>query len=484
MSSTAVEEGMSPINIDSDNSEQIPETECRHPADRAQSPAWENLEEGPLNDTVQSVDHDSPNRISRAQERRLDDDPQPGDADTATSPASASKRARTGQEHFCKHDEVVRILDCVCSGALDSAKTTKLQPMLANADEDVLQCFMGDWFHMQERSFEGIPDWRQVAERLKRLPNDMERVSSRQDKTVPRGEDIASASHEAKEQQRGALTRYRDEAAKACERMVQLPLFAPWKLLAEQASHNFHFCIEFLHTQVSALLAISLFVSIAKSDQAISGWCLRSLLESDCRFWSVSVQGLLMHDCEGKLAPNDLSALISHLYFMEPSNFAFLTLLQSGHLAELCQPGPEREERVVGLLCHLFCRRHIPPWLAQWLVDNERTGPSLITLEKPSDEVVKILEAQTAQAVETLQDFWQAFVLGYVDELAEDDRLPLTGSKHGGGQTTNVAQVESLLLKSRVRSSFVALSGHDDCFSSVSDICNTTRAGLHIDSKV
>ncbi len=106
----------------------------------------------------------------------------------------------------------------------------------------------------------------------------------------------------------------------------------------------------------------------------------------------------------------------------------------------------------------------------------------MILLEKPPDEAVAIISAQTAKAVETLQDFWQAFVLGFSEELGPDCLLPLTGSAQGGTQTA--PQMESLLLKSRVRSAFVALSGHDDRFRSVADICNSTRAGLHIDSKV
>jgi len=254
------------------------------------------------------------------------------------------------------------------------------------------------------------------------------------------------------------LQRHQREAAGACARMVELPLFAPSALLREQASHNFHVCIQFLHAQ-----------------------------------------GLLMRDDGGLLAPNDLSALIAHLFFMEPANFAFLALLQSGYLARLCRAQPHdargaREERVVTLLSQLFGRRPVPSRVAGWLRKHERVGPSLVVLAELAEEPRSILQQHSARALETLQDFWHNFAVAFEPELGQDNNLPLTKRVQGAcspysvevgdSQSEGVRRLAEITLKSRVRSLFVAMSGHDDLFYSVADVCSSTRAGLHIDRKL
>ena len=101
-----------------------------------------------------------------------------------------------------------------------------------------------------------------------------------------------------------------------------------------------------------------------------------------------SVRGA--HGAGPELDPNDLAAFVAHLFFMEPSNFAFLTLLAADNgrtLKKLCRPGrANREERVVAILCHLFCRSRLTSATANWANRHrDETGPSTVVLERLSD---------------------------------------------------------------------------------------------------
>lgn len=64
----------------------------------------------------------------------------------------------------------------------------------------------------------------------------------------------------------------------------------------------------------------------------------------------------------------------------------------------------------------------------------------------------------------------------------EDNKLPLTGMEVGSSDST--ISLPGSLLPTKVRSSFVALSGHDDNFESISDLCRTTRAGVFLEEAV
>ncbi len=64
----------------------------------------------------------------------------------------------------------------------------------------------------------------------------------------------------------------------------------------------------------------------------------------------------------------------------------------------------------------------------------------------------------------------------------EDSKLPLTGVVAGG--TNKDVDLPGLLPPTKIRSSFVALSGHGDRFDSISDLCRTTRGGVFLEEAV
>ena len=76
------------------------------------------------------------------------------------------------------------------------------------------------------------------------------------------------------------------------------------------------------------------------------------------------------------------------------------------------------------------------------------------------------------------------YVRTFVDQhiKTDDDKLPLTGIKAGG--TDDSVTLPGSLPPVKVRSSFVALSGHGDTFESISDLCRTTRSGVFLEEAV
>lgn len=72
----------------------------------------------------------------------------------------------------------------------------------------------------------------------------------------------------------------------------------------------------------------------------------------------------------------------------------------------------------------------------------------------------------------------------FVDQhVKEDDRkLPLTGMEVGSAD--NNVFLPGSLPPTKVRSAFVALSGHGDDFESISSLCRTTRSGVFLEEAV
>lgn len=84
---------------------------------------------------------------------------------------------------------------------------------------------------------------------------------------------------------------------------------------------------------------------------------------------------------------------------------------------------------------------------------------------------------------DTLEVF-STYVRTFIDQRidTEDNILPLTGLK-AGGNDDDIA-LPGALPPTKIRSSFVALSGHGDRFESISDLCRTTRGGVFLEEAV
>ncbi len=261
---------------------------------------------------------------------------------------------------------------------------------------------------------------------------------------------------------------------RACWRLVNLPLFDPLAasaagLMGRQMAHVFRFSIEYLQRA-----------------------------------------GLVSINADGETEPNDLAAFVAHLFFMEPSNFAFVSLLVAyeGKLfRRLCRPHPQRDEKVLSVLCHLFGHKPLPTRLAEWArCRNSTSGPSVVLLPTLSsigdptrvagsgesvlegELVRRILQQHNDEALRSLEAYCECFSVAHADQLSDDNVLPATGCRLGptiaGAASGLGPELGRLAMQPQVRSGFVALSGHGDRFGSVRELCATLRAGLYLDQQI
>ena len=227
-------------------------------------------------------------------------------------------------------------------------------------------------------------------------------------------------------------------AERACALLVNCPMFNPFDSYSEKTTSSANTKNHLMSVQMAH--------------------CFRFTVEYLFRSKLLWVDG-------GQLEPNDLAAFVAHIFFMEPSNFAFLSLLTADNglpMRRLCRISPghqamskaerEREERsraqrVLAVVCNIFCRTRLPRTVA----DHARqfpaaTGPSTVLLpgldnigdlvSGPDGQMIKegkllkeILRKHNAEAVGALVGYWKCFVKAYAEELGNDDMLPISGTR-------------------------------------------------------
>ena len=109
-----------------------------------------------------------------------------------------------------------------------------------------------------------------------------------------------------------------------------------------------------------------------------------------------------------------------------------------------------------------------------------KRSPSIVFLPPLPPQAAQILRAHNE---DTLQVF-TTYVRTFVDQHVKDDdcKLPLTGMKVGGAD--DGVTFPGSLPPTKVRSDFVALSGNNDTFGSISELCRTTRSGVFLEEAV
>ena len=183
-------------------------------------------------------------------------------------------------------------------------------------------------------------------------------------------------------------------------------------------------------------------------------------------------------------APINFAGLTSHLYFTENSSFALNALIKGEYFHQLCSEINDKESHVLRTLmvvmAHLFGRRPCREADAEYTENVEKKSSSIVFLPPLPSQAAKILREHNG---DTLQVF-TAYVRTFVDQhvQAEDNKLPLTGLELGGND--DEAILTGSLPSTKIRSSFVALSGHNDKFDSIPDLCRTTRGGVFLEEAV
>lgn len=180
--------------------------------------------------------------------------------------------------------------------------------------------------------------------------------------------------------------------------------------------------------------------------------------------------------------PLNFAGCVSHLYYTENSNFAFHALLKEGYFHHLCagiRRNPQSTERITRtlmlVLAHIFGRVFCRQVDQEFIEEVIKNSPSSVFLPPLPDDAAAILQGHNKETLDIFSNYVRTFA---EQHIAEDDcTLPLSGLKFGGADDNGAVVPQ-------VRSHFVALSGHGDEFSSISELCNTVRTGIFLEEAV
>jgi len=183
--------------------------------------------------------------------------------------------------------------------------------------------------------------------------------------------------------------------------------------------------------------------------------------------------------------PINFTSCVSHLYFTENSSFAFHALLKAGYFHGLCadiQSKPQTILRQLMLvMAHLFGRRPCRLSDKEFIERIVKNSPSIVILPELPRKATEILKQHNRETLNTFTTYVKTFAKQHVK--GEDRTLPLTGHQVGGSQPIAIDALQ-LLPATTARSHFVALSGHSDTFTSITDLCSSARSGIFLEEAV
>ena len=183
-------------------------------------------------------------------------------------------------------------------------------------------------------------------------------------------------------------------------------------------------------------------------------------------------------------APQNFAGCVSHLYYSENASWGFHALLKGGYFHELCRNVDQNADQVcltmMLVLAHLFGRQLCKRADVDFVNSVVKRSSSIVFLPPLPKSAEKLLLEHND---ETLAIF-RTYVKTYADQHLHgaDNKLPLTRLRIGAEGLDIIPGIS--LAPTAVRSSFVALSGHGDDFSSISDLCKTVRAGVFLEDAV
>jgi hypothetical protein len=191
------------------------------------------------------------------------------------------------------------------------------------------------------------------------------------------------------------------------------------------------------------------------------------------------------HLLDGQGAPLNFAGAVSHLYFTENSSFAFHALLKDGYFHQLCAKFATNQEAVLRELMltmsHLFGRQYCRAADKEFVQEVVKGSPSIVFLPDMPEQAAEILRRHNKSTLEIFTAYVQTYVEQHVKE--PDNMLPLTAVKVGTDPSKPL-QAAKNKTPLKARSAFVALSGHDDTFSSIHDLCSTSRSGVFLEEAV
>ncbi|WPH03167.1 Hypothetical protein R9X50_00604300 [Acrodontium crateriforme] len=182
----------------------------------------------------------------------------------------------------------------------------------------------------------------------------------------------------------------------------------------------------------------------------------------------------------------NFAGMVSHLYFTENSSFAFHALLKEGYFHDLCADINKSEKKTLETLmlvmAHLFGRIQCRQADQEFRDKVAKPSSSLVFLPPMPKKAAAIMRQHNKETLDVYRTYVETFVDQHI--AGEDCTLPLTGMLAGGDNQKAATKGLQSLPPTRVRSSFVALSGAGDDFATIHDLCQTTRSGVFLEEAV
>jgi hypothetical protein len=176
-------------------------------------------------------------------------------------------------------------------------------------------------------------------------------------------------------------------------------------------------------------------------------------------------------------------------------------LLRGGFFHKLCADIDTKTSPVLYdmmlVLSHIFGRRVCREVDDEEERESIKQSPSIVYLPAMPEEASKILQSHNKHTLDIFATYAKTFAAQYIK--GQENRLPLTNmtigpnrtpenAKQADGTQVDEAQHEKPVLPSlpvpQARSAFVALSGWGDGFTTIEDLCSSTREGVFLESAV
>lgn len=195
-------------------------------------------------------------------------------------------------------------------------------------------------------------------------------------------------------------------------------------------------------------------------------------------------------DREGR--PMNLFGIAAHLFYTEPSNLALVALLRNGVLHKVCGQRSliDSKRDFIILMAHLFGRRYLP---RSYTTDENirliiKKSPSIVVLPPLPKVAREVLLAHDEEILRVFTGYVSTYASQYADKLKPDDQLPLSHQSYAGDSAPTSTpfrrHLSSTAISVVARSPFVANSGHNETYRSISELARTSRSGLHLNEHV
>ena len=165
--------------------------------------------------------------------------------------------------------------------------------------------------------------------------------------------------------------------------------------------------------------------------------------------------------------------------------------MRSGVLHEICNRSDleSAKREFMNIMANLFGRRYMSRIFAKGenIEELKSKYPSMVVLPPLPESARQALLVHDKEILQSFSDYVSAFAKNSENAIEQEEILPLSKISVCGNKTHRRAETAQFYAHLQnnatpviTRSIFVANSGHDDVFSSVSDLTRTSRAGLNL----